>query len=270
MKAISYLQKLGALPKCDIWDLQMAIITIADEMFSHSTIVEPDCLEWVQSAAGVEGEGDSFEKRCNLILFATSGDVRALGPTLFSVTDEKVLEDLIKELLEVRLMFHGLSVGGEESFNVSENEDWFVSSFNEMAGLPPSEFFQSKSQILRFYYSGALSEIGETVIKRMIGSLEGFMMTIQGMEMKLEKFITKAGGGITGGAFENLGGNVLDGSHVRVIDVSFSGEEDFSVITLHWAPWPSVQIVEDNSSKLAALCAEFNDHCRSRWFEEFA
>ena len=145
----------------------MAVIVIADEMFDLSTAINTTYPNWVKSAGGSEEEHDMFILRCRLISLATSGDVRSLAPILLSVTSEKILKDLILELLEIRLLFFGLNLGDVQSMNVSDDEEWFVNNFNDLAGLPLSEHFHSKSQILRFYYSGALTGIGEEIIQRL-------------------------------------------------------------------------------------------------------
>lgn len=163
MKAITYLQNMGALPQFDLWDLKMAVIVIADELFSEELMMEPDCSDWVQS---VNHNSELFKQRCDLIFYASSGNVKELVSVLLPLEDGKVIQGLIEELLELRLFLHSLYKG--DSWDKAGNKDeWFVRLYNDFVEMNPPERFESKANILRFYYSGFLTEVGEKILKNL-------------------------------------------------------------------------------------------------------
>lgn len=162
MKAISYLQKLGAIPQYDIWDIKMAIIVIADELFCEEFVMEPDCVQWTQD---VNHDHDLFEQRCDLILYATSSNLPDLMGVLGPIEDRKTLIELIRELLEIRMFYFSMEIEMDPG-DFDESDEKFTKMYNEFAGLKPSQYFDSKSQILQFYCNGAITEIGEAALKK--------------------------------------------------------------------------------------------------------
>lgn len=162
MKAITYLQNLGAIPQFQVRDLQLAVVVIVSELFDEGMMVEPDCVGWTQKQ--LPGDGlTAFSERCEIIAAATNGDLDSLLPLLRNLTDLEDLKDLIEELLEIRLFYFSLYKGAEPP---SEDEDrWFVTMYNEMVSLNPQSEFETKSQILRFFFSGSLNEVGEMLLK---------------------------------------------------------------------------------------------------------
>lgn len=163
MKAISYLQKLGAIPKYNLWDLKMSIVVIADELFCEEMVMEPDCVAWTQKAESSE----EFEKRCDVIAYATTGNVPDLLSSLEGFNDVEELKELIEELLEIRLFYHSMFLEETGELKDLEGEEWFVKSYNSLIGLGPKESFETRSHILRFFFSGALTEAGEELIKEL-------------------------------------------------------------------------------------------------------
>lgn len=162
MKAISYLQKLGAIPQYNLWDIKMAIIVIADELFCEESVMEPDCVEWTQA---VNHDHELFEQRCDLILYATSSNIPELMRVMKPIEDRKLLIELIRELLELRLFFFSMEIGMDPG-DFDDSDEKFTKLYNEFVGLRPSQQFDSKSQILQFYCSGSITEIGESALKK--------------------------------------------------------------------------------------------------------
>jgi hypothetical protein len=163
MKAITYLQKVGAIPEFDTWDLKMAAVVLTEELFCEDMVMEPDCLDWTQE---VNQDHHLFNQRCNLILYGSSGNTQDLFLELLPITDTNTLQGFIRELLDLRMFYYGLhkEVRGEDVSSNSE-EEWFINLYNDFVDMGSNEKFSSKSEILRFYYSGSLTEIGEKILK---------------------------------------------------------------------------------------------------------
>lgn len=163
MKAITYLQKVGAIPEFDLWDLKMAAVVLTEELFCEEMVMEPDCLDWTQET---NHDHDLFEQRCNLILYGSSGNTQDLFLEILPITDTNTLQSLIKELLDLRMFYFSLhkEIQGENVSAASE-EEWFINLYNEFVEAAPQEKFSSKSEVLRFFYSGALTEVGEKILK---------------------------------------------------------------------------------------------------------
>lgn len=165
MKAIQYLQNIGAIPKFDVHDLKMSVITISREFFTEEMMMEPDCVAWTQKAQSTE----EFIKRCDVIAYATTGNVPELLSSLEGIDNSEDIRELIEELLEIRLFYHSMFLDESRNLTDLEGEEWFVQSYNSLVGLGPEESFPSKSQILRFFFCGALNEAGEEIVKEING-----------------------------------------------------------------------------------------------------
>lgn len=161
MKAIKYLQKLGAIPKFDPWDLKMAIIVIADELYCEESVMEPDCLDWVQE---VNEDMDLFNQRCELVLYSTSSNLEKLMETMEPIQDVSLLTELIQQLIELRLFYFSLE---SDSFpdGCQSEEEWFTKLYNDFVGLKPPQHFESRSEVFMFYYGGSLTPVGESALK---------------------------------------------------------------------------------------------------------
>lgn len=163
MKAITYLQNIGAIPKYEIHDLKMAVIVITSEFFMEEMMMEPDCVGWTQKASTTE----EFAHRCDIIAYATSGNVPDLLRNLETLNDKVVLQELIEELLEIRLFYFSMFSDQEGNPQDFQGEEWFVKSYNSLINLGPTESFTSSSHILRFFFCGALKEAGEEIVKEL-------------------------------------------------------------------------------------------------------
>ena len=163
MKAIQYLQNMGAIPRYDVRDLKLAALVICSEFFIEEMMMEPDCVAWTQKAESSE----EFEKRCDVIAYATTGNVPDLLSSLEEFNDVEELKELIEELLEIRLFYHSMFLEETGELKDLEGEEWFVKSYNSLIGLGPKESFETRSHILRFFFSGALTEAGEELIKEL-------------------------------------------------------------------------------------------------------
>lgn len=124
-------------------------------------MMEPDCVAWTQKAKTPE----EFNRRCDIIAYATTGNVPDLLSSLEKFDDSEELQELIEELLEIRLFYYSMFLEETGDFDSLEGEEWFVKSYNSLIGLGPLESFPSKSHILRFFFCGALNEAGEEIIK---------------------------------------------------------------------------------------------------------
>lgn len=264
MKAINYLQRIGAIPQYSLWDLQMAVVVITDDFFNASTLVEPDCLEWVQSA----DSETLFLQRLNLIAFSTSGDVRALGPTLFSISDTETLKELVRELIELKLLHFALSNGDLEPYNKVKDESWFVDSYNKLIEMPLAAQFVSKAQILAFYYSGSVREVGEAVLSRIAGPQEEFHKAISLMEAEVLDFLQRSGVKVT--KIEQKYGklNPYEGVPLKVLWVNLPGDSDDTAGELMWAPWATLRPQDEQkcTNSFRELCDRFNKEQEGKWF----
>jgi hypothetical protein len=166
MKAISYLQRIGAIPDFNLKDLQLAVIAITGELFEKGMMVEPDCVQWTQDSSHDEDSPwDSFSKRCDIIAHATEGDVEGLVPLISKVDSVHALKRLIEDLLEIRLFYLSFLTDEDPLNQESHQDEWFVRLYNQLVALEKGEDFQTKTQILHFFYSGALTPVGENLLK---------------------------------------------------------------------------------------------------------
>lgn len=163
MKAIAYLQKLGAIPPFDPWDLKMSIVVIADELFMDEATYELD-LSLADHPSKENLAPKVLEQWSNLVQCSTKSDIPGLAKVLENIDDTEILVRAIEKLLELRLFYFSRELGvvGDRSLR---DEKWFTMLYNDFAGLNLPTRFKSKSEIVQFYCSGAITEIGEKALE---------------------------------------------------------------------------------------------------------
>jgi hypothetical protein len=266
MKVVNYLNKFNVKPKYDRVSVLSTIIWLVDCFFNSHTIVEPDCLEWVQDGwRGEEGTTERFNERCNLVLYTTAGDIRASMPYLVKQNDQTLYELMI-ELLDTLVMYQGFAEGDMDSWESMKNSQHWAKLWNKCLSVENGEdMWSNKAEIIEAYSSDQrFVETAEKVIESHSRNILKKVFELDSEFCKFVKNHEKVE--CTGGAIEM--GNPLDGSHVRVIDLSIKNDENsFFPCLLYWAPMPRIEAPEDAPEEVKTVCKEWSDKKRTQWFD---
>jgi hypothetical protein len=257
MKALNYLQKVGAIPSYESWDLLMSLVVIVTDFFSPDLMVEPDVLDWVQDSES----SDEFEDRCNAIVYATSGDVRALFPHIY---DKPVpfLRDLLEALIDIRLRIYVFAAPSAKS----HAKDWFSENYNDMVGLKGDKRFPSKSTILHSYCSGSLTDGGQEILASIVGTKKDFEKEINKLQNSFSLFVSN-GDTLSVNSVElcDERENPFEGGYQAKVKLTVPGVDEPQECTLHWAPWPSARTNSANQL-VRSVCSSFTEMNRETWF----
>lgn len=261
MKALSYLQKVGAIPDYDKWDLLMAIVVIVTDFYSPDFIADPDVVEWVQ-----EGDSDEeFEKRAEAVLYSTSGDVKALFPHICN-SEVSFLKELLEVLIEIRLKVYSFIEG--KPF-IKDSAD-FASLYNEMVGLKGGSKFPSKSMILHSYCSGALTDGGQEILANLAGTEKDFAKQVGRLKSEFSLYVSTGERVLVLGTVdEDEKENPFEGGYQAKAKLLVPGIDEAQECTLHWAPWPTAKTKSVNS-EVRAICQGFTDMNKLAWFASMA
>lgn len=259
MKALSYLQKVGAIPEYDTWDLAMSLVVITKVLFAeeYAFTIDPLEMPWVHS-----GDKNTCAGRLECAFYGISGDVRALFPHICN-KDSEFLTGLIKSLLEARVMLHGMS----ESFCVDlDNDEEFAEVYNDLIGLTGKRKFPTKSAVFHHFFNGAFTDAGQEILSEMAGTKDEFKSEVSKMSQDFSNFVSEEfSAEITKTEIVFESENPFEGGHqVRVSVRVPGGEED--EITLHWAPWPSAK-TKSVRNDVIGICSRFNASQKDKWFE---
>lgn len=261
MKALSYLQKVGAVPDYDSWDVLMAVVVIITDFYSPDMLIEPDIVDWVQQASD---QGD-FEERCNGIFYGSSGDVRALFPHICD-KPAPFLKGLLEALIDTKLRIHC-------AINAPEQDvegDWFATTYNNMVGLKGKRRFPTKMSILHTYCSGALTDSGQEILSNLVGTEADFVKEVKKLQSDFALFVSEGELARTGFMeIEDEKPNPFEGGFQAKIDLIVPGVDDPQECTLHWAPWPTAKTKSFNTT-VRAICQSFSDKNRELWISSKA
>lgn len=258
MKALRYLQKVGAVPEYNNWDLLMSLVVICSEFYSPETLMEPDCVQWVQLADSDE----DFVARCDSILYGTSGDVRAFFPHIHKQSPE-FLRELIEVLLETRLILFSILEG--KDFD-PDNDKWFTDEYNFRVGLKGKKKFPSKSSILHTYFNGALTDAGQEILAELAGTKIDFTTKIAKLQSEFSSFLSEQQTAVVENVeFESEFGNPFEGGYEVCLTIRVIGSEGLQKCTLHWAPWPTAK-TNSTHLEMSNICNFFNNSQREKWF----
>lgn len=258
MKALKYLQKVGAIPSYEAWDVLMSIVVIVTDFYSPDLTMEPDVLDWVQNAS----DNGDFESRCNAILFATSGDVRALFPHIYN-KPVSFLKELLEELVDLRLKMYVFI----SDFTVDESDDgWFSEAYNDMVGLKGNKRFPSKASIIHSYCSGSLTDGGQEILANLAGTEKDFGKEINKIVESFSLYLS-SGELVSVGSVEYVDerDNPFEGGFQAKLKLTVPGVDEPQECTLHWAPWPSAQTNSANQT-VRFVCSGFTEMGRKEWF----
>lgn len=258
MKALNYLQKVGAIPDYNTWDLAMSLVVITRVLFGkeYAFTIDPSEVPWVHGE-----NGDSSKERSECAFYGVSGDVRALFPHICN-KDSDFLMELIKSLLEARVALHRVS----ESYQLKLDDRDFVNSYNEMIGLTGNKKFPTKSSIFHHFFNGSFTDVGQEILSEIAGTKDDFRGQVSKINKDFLDFvyrefsaeITK-----TEMVFEN--GNPFEGGHQVKVSLRVPGAEEEEDVTLHWAPWPSAK-TSSVRMDVIGICNRFNASQKEEWF----
>lgn len=257
MKALAYLQKVGAVPDYDSWDLLMSLVVISSELYSPDLVLEPDCIEWVQQSDSDE----EFKLKCECLLYGMSGDIRAFFPHICK-QPPSFLKELIQVLLETRLALFAME--DCEDFDTA-NDEWFTKEYNERVGLRGKKRFPSKSAVLHTFYNGSLTDAGQEIMAEIAGTKVDFTKKVAQLHTTFSNFLLEQLSGVIEEVeFESEFGNPFEGGYEIKIMLRVPGVEETQECTLHWAPWPTAN-TKSIYSDVRRICNSFNEAQREIW-----
>jgi len=259
MRVSSFLEKVGAVKACDRKDLLMAIVFVANDFGPLRNGVDQGILLGL-----VEVKFRDYSEKVtayDALIFATSGDVRALYPLVCN-QKETFLKKIIESLLEIRVFLYALM--NKLSFDNKRDAD-FVESYNDMVGARGDQRFVNKNEILRDYFSGSFTNAGEHIVSEVIGTPDRVVKDIAETQVKFSKHLLSYGDFFTDKIeFVSERSNPLEGGYVAKVTVREKGLNISHECTLHWAPWPMVKTSDDNL-RMYDICSEFNETEASCW-----
>lgn len=270
MKAIDYLRKFGAAPEYNRNSVLSTIIFFTHSYFNSHTIMEPDCLSWVQDGWREEGGNhEQFEERCSLILYTTAGDVRAAMPYLVKQTD-KTLYELMIELFDLMVMYQGMAEGDMDSYETMQDPKHWATLWNNLLGIKKkSEKWSSKAEIIEAYSSDErwleeaqeiLDLLTENILDKAYTLVLDFHEYMKGQDKVTEY----------GAAYEIGRQSAIEGSHVRVIDLALedgTDDPDYYTCLMYWAPMPKVEAPDDAPEEIKEVCKGWTAKKRTEWFD---
>lgn len=261
MKVLKYLQRVGAVPRATKEDLLMSLVSIINDFFTPITTVKPETIPWVKEASSNKEE---YQRRYDLLLLCTSGDIRAAFPAI-SQEDESSLQTLIEELLKVRMYIYALGKGQKV---VPDTDEFFIECFNEMLGLEEGNCFVSKPQLMSFYYSDKMNPAGKAIIENELSSIDDIRMEV--LE-SISNFVDSTPDGYKVDLAESFSLEVSDvellhGGAAARITLLHEDSQTRKVCTLHWAPWPSAK-TSSKDPVVVEMCESFTNRSKEKWLQ---
>lgn len=256
MKALKYLQKMGAIPEYDKWDVLMAIVVIVTDFYSPDMVMEPDVLDWVQQA---DSEND-FSERCDIVSYATSGAVKALFPF---ICDKPLpfLKELLECLIDTKVrIFSVIHMEDDKEDDKEEmmEEEWFATVYNEMVGLKGKKRFPTKSTILHTYCGGALTDGGQSILASLAGTEKEFTEQTKELQVAFASYLIEGERGqLSEVRYENEKENPFEGGYQVKVKIKVPGVDEPQECTLHWAPWPIAK-TKSLHTEVRAICQGFS------------
>ena len=246
----------------------LGLMALGDAFFSHRHfMLEPDCSQWTQD---VNHSNEAFERRCDALMFLTSGDPRAAWWHLQPLDLEERVS-LVKEILTYQL-YSVLFAGGED--------------------MPFSQFYDDPKGLIKCWDSYFEVESGfehaDDIVHHIctdedvheVGS--DFLNSAEQVnledwsevDLRFHDFITKVKEVepfASGGAFDSddVSKPVSLGGSGRVVDYAFEHNSGYDVGFVVLSPFPGVRPREDASDRFKTYCSDFNRVERSRWFTSY-
>jgi hypothetical protein len=269
MKAIDYLRKFDAAPKYDRDSILATIIFFTHSHFNSHTIMEPDCLSWVQDGwREDDGTHERFEERCSLILYTTAGDVRASMPYLVK-QDDKTLYELMIELMDLMVMYQGMAEGDMDSWESMKDTNHWAKLWNNLLGIKKKkEMWSNKAEVIEAYSSdGRWEESAQEIVDLVTDNIldKAYKLVLDFHEfMKTQEKVFEFGAAYEIGRYA-----AIEGSHVRVIDLALEDADDmdFHTCLMYWAPMPRIEAPEDAPEEIKAVCKSWSAKKRTEWFD---
>jgi hypothetical protein len=269
MKAIDYLRKFDAAPKYDRDSILATIVFFTHSYFNSHTIMEPDCLSWVQDGwREDDGTHDRFEERCSLILYTTAGDVRASMPYLVK-QDDKTLYELMIELMDLMVMYQGMAEGDMDSWESMKDTNHWAKLWNNLLGIEKKkEMWSNKAEVIEAYSSdGRWEESAQEIVDLVTDNIldKAYKLVLDFHEfMKTQEKVFEFGAAYEIGRYA-----AIEGSHVRVIDLALEDADDmdFHTCLMYWAPMPRIEAPDDAPEEIKAVCKSWSAKKKTEWFD---
>jgi len=269
MKAVNYLRKFDAAPEYDRDSILATIIFFTHHYFNSHTIMEPDCLSWVQDGwRGENGTKERFDERCDLILYTTAGDVRASMPYLIK-QDDQTLYELMVELMDLMVMYQGMAEGDMDSWESMKDTKHWAKLWNNLLGIEKKkEMWGNKAEVIEAYSSdGRWIDEAKEIIDLLTDNIldKAYKLVLDFHEfMKTQDKVSEFGAAYEIGRYA-----AIEGSHVRVIDLSIDDSEDPDYYTclMYWAPMPRIEAPEDAPEEIQEVCKGWTAKKRTEWFD---
>jgi hypothetical protein len=148
MKADKYLEKCGVKPRYNKKSLINTIVFFSGTFFHSEMMLEPDCFEWCQAA---NDNLEHFNERCNLMSFASSGNLKELLP-LLNKLDSKELFEFMCEVLDLVVYWQLISEEDFDNFDKITDSTFWAKAFNDFLMIEDEENrWDSKAQVIRAY-----------------------------------------------------------------------------------------------------------------------
>jgi hypothetical protein len=269
MKAIEFLRKFDVAPSYDRQSIIATIIFFTHAYFNSHTIMEPDCLNWVQEGwRGEEGSHERFDERCDLILYTTAGDVRATVPYLIK-QDDQTLYELMIELMDLMVMYQGMAEGDMDSYETMKDSKHWATLWNNLLGIKKkSEKWSNKAEVIEAYSSDGrwieeAQEILDLVTDNILDKAYNLVLDFHEF-MKTQDKVSEFGAAYELGRY-----SAIEGSHVRVIDLALEDADDMDYHTclMYWAPMPRIEAPDDAPEEIQEVCKSWTAKKRTEWFD---
>ncbi len=232
--------------------------------YERNNMMEPDVSPWVQ----VDDETDEnlFERRCDALMFLTSGDPRCAWWHIQPLSFQEKIE-LVGEILDFALW--PLVMDEVDFYSFREYPQHAPKAWDIFFG--EECYFDSREKLVHHICSNKdFHEIGEEFYN--IGNscelsdwfdvdrqLSAFARDVKGIPHFVE-----------GGAIDSDDVNrpVIEGGGGRVIDSSLFNEE-YDVGMIYLSPFPGVRVIGECSEKFKEICQDFNNYQKSNWFTNY-
>jgi hypothetical protein len=235
-------------------------------LFFHerNNMMEPDVSSWVQ----VHDETDEnlFNRRCDALMFLTSGDPRCAWWHIQPLSFQEKLE-LITEVLDFALWpmvmddvdfysFRNHPQYAPKAWDIFfEDECHFDSREKLIHHICSNKDFHEIGE--EFYNIGNSCELGDWFdVDRQLST---FVRDVKGIPHFVE------GGAIDS---DDITRPLIEGGGGRVIDSSVFNEE-YDVGMIFLSPFPGVRVIGECSDRFKEICQDFNNYQRTQWFKDY-